>query len=342
GVAGFPNGEVYRISDANPHVYIGRAYLKQIIPLSKEYEKAEDKANQLSGPTPTSYISIAAGKYSIMDFFDNNTYSHDPRTQFYNWALMGNGAWDYPANTRGYTYGLTFELVKPEWAVRFATVMVPKTANGYIMDSKISRSHSETLEFEKRYNLNGQKGTLRMISFLNNARMGSYKEALQWGISHNQAPQVDSTHVLGNTKFGLGLNIEQQINKYTGIFFRAGWNDGKNQTWAFTEIDRTISAGIALNGGLWKRNDDTFGFALIANGLSKDHKNYLKAGGYGFIIGDGTLNYRPEMISEIYYSFRLSNYPMWLSPDYQLILNPAYNNDRGPVHALGIRMHIEL
>lgn len=342
GIAGFPNGEIYRVSAASPQVFIGRAYLKQIFPLSKEYQEAEDGVNQLAGSIPISYISMSIGKYSIMDFFDNNTYSHDPRTQFYNWALMGNGAWDYPANTRGYTYGLTFELIQPKWSFRFSSVMVPKTANGSIMDSRIFRSHAEAFEFEKKYTLNNQKGTFRLMTFFNEARMGSYKEALQWGILHNEAPRIDSARVLGNTKYGFGLNIEQQLNKYIGAFLRAGWNDGKNETWAFTEIDRTISGGIVLNGGMWKRNDDVLGLAFIANGLSQDHKAYLKAGGYGFIIGDGTLSYRPEMITEVYYSLKFGNYPMWLSPDYQFIVNPAYNKDRGPVNAFGFRMHIEM
>lgn len=174
GIAGFPNGEVYRVSDATPQIYIARLYIRQIISLSKETTVIDDAMNQLSGKMPTSYLALTAGKYSLMDFFDNNRFSHDPRTQFYNWALMGNGAWDYPANTRGYTYGLTIELVKPTWAVRYATVLIPTKANGAVMDKKITRSNSQAIEFEHKYNLFGENGTIHFITFLTQARMGSY------------------------------------------------------------------------------------------------------------------------------------------------------------------------
>lgn len=342
GVAGFPNGEVYRVSDPSPHIYIARLYAEQVFPLSSDYEYMEDGFNQLAQLRPVSYIAVSAGKYSVMDFFDKNKYSHDPRTQFYNWALMGNGAWDYPANTRGYTFGLTFEFVKPEWALRFSTVMVPVKANGSVMDFNLNRSRSEALEFEHKYLLGGQPGAIRLMSYFTQARMGSYKQALAWGIIHNVVPDIDSVNRIGTTKYGFGINIEQSVSKNTGMFFRAGWNDGHNETWVFTEIDRHISTGISLNGSLWNRQDDNIGIAQVINGLSEDHKNYLKAGGYGFIIGDGNLNYRMEFITELYYSFKVPHYTFWITPDYQFIINPAYNKDRGPVHAIGIRIHSEL
>lgn len=342
GIAGFPNGEVYRISDASPKIYFARLYLRQVFGLSKEYQKVGDEMNQLSVYQPTSYLAITAGKFSIMDFFDDNKFSHDPRTQFFNWALMGNGAWDYPANTRGYTYGIVAELVKPKWALRLATVMVPITANGAMMDKNVFHSRSEAFEFEHKYNSGNQSGTIRLITFLTEARMGSYKRAIEWGEANHKAPVIDSTNTLGRTKFGFGINVEHNFNNDIGAFFRASWNDGHNETWAFTEIDRAISAGLQLNGIIWNLIDDKLGFALIVNGLSNGHRNYLKAGGYGFIIGDGNLNYQPEMIAELYYSFKLKDYPLWISPDYQFILNPAYNKDRGPVNAFGIRAHIEI
>jgi high affinity Mn2+ porin len=342
GVAGFPNGEVYRVSDPSPHVYIARLYYTQIIPLSDEKEYVKDGLNQLAGYRLASYLSISAGKYSLMDFYDNNQFSHDPRTQFYNWALMGNGAWDYPANTRGYTYGLTFELVKPEWALRYSLVTVPKQANGSQMDLNLKDAHSSALEFEHKYSIGNQNGTIRLLSYLTKARMGNYKEAIDWGIVHSASPVIDSVNKIGNTKFGFGINIEQPITENTGMFFRASWNDGLNETWVFTEIDRHASTGFVFKGSPWNRKDDYLGLALIANGLSADHKDYLKAGGYGFIIGDGNLTYRPEYIFEFLYSFRVTGYPFWISPDYQLIVNPAYNKDRGPVHAFGIRAHLEI
>jgi high affinity Mn2+ porin len=342
GVAGFPNGEVYRVSDPSPHIYIARLYAEQVFPLSGDYEYVEDGFNQLAQLRPVSYIAVSAGKYSVMDFFDKNIYSHDPRTQFYNWALMGNGAWDYPANTRGYTFGLTIELVKPEWALRFSSVMVPLKANGAVMDFNLKRSRSEALEFEHKYSLGSQPGTIRLMGYFTRARMGSYDNALKWGITHDKPPEIDSVGIIGTSKYGFGINIEQSLSKNAGMFLRAGWDDGHNETWTFTEIDRHLSTGLVFNGSLWHRNDDVFGIAQVINGLSEDHKNYLKAGGYGFIIGDGNLNYGMEFITELYYSYKVPHYTFWITPDYQFILNPAYNKDRGPVHVFGIRIHCEL
>lgn len=340
-MAEFPNGEVYRVNDIAPSVYTARLYLKQIFPLSTFTNKVNDDINQLSTFIPTSYFSISVGKFSIMDFFDNNKFSHDPRTQFYNWALMGNGAWNYPANTRGYTYGLVTELVKPKWALRFSTVMVPIAANGPVMDKNILRSHSETLEFEHKYSFGQQSGTIKFMTFITEARMGNYTKAINWSIEHRSIPIIDSTHATGRTKFGVGINVEQNISNCIGLFFRTSWNDGKNETWAFTEIDKAISIGMQLDGKIWNCNHDKIGLAILANGLSNAHRDYLKAGGYGFIIGDGRLSYKPEMISELYYSLKLRGYPFWLSPDYQFIINPAYNKDRDSVHAFGIRAHME-
>ena len=342
GIAAFPNGEIYRVSDPAPQFHTARLFVTQIFPLSDEYKKADEDPNQVSTRLPVSYISVTGGKFSVMDFFDNNSYSHDPRTQFYNWALMGNGAWDYPADTRGYTNGVEAELVKPQWTLRVAAVMVPITANGEVMDGKILRSNSEALEFEHKYTLLGQQGTIRLLGYFNQARMGNYRKAIAWGVAHNTTPCVDSVSQLGNIKYGFGINIEQPLAPYVGSFLRLGWNDGCNETWAFTEIDRTATAGIQLDGTLWKRQDDKLGVALIADGLSKDHEEYLQAGGYGFIIGDGKLNYGAECIGEVYYSFKVPRYNFWISPDYQLVVNPAYNKDRGPVNIFGIRLHAEL
>jgi high affinity Mn2+ porin len=343
GIAGYPNGEIYRVNDPSPHIYIARLWLRQLITLSSQKHFKDDDLNQVPGFEPNSYISINLGKFSIMDFFDNNTFSHDPRTQFYNWALMGNGAWDYPANTRGYTYGLALELVKTSsWAIRYAIVMVATTANGSKMDFTILRSNSQAIEFEKDYKISRHPGVVRIMGYFTQAGMGNYKDAIKWGASHDTIPLLTNSRGDGHTKWGFGLNAEQAVHKFMGLFLRAGWNDGQNETWAFTEIDRHLSAGLSIKSDFWKREGDNFGIAVIINGLSKDHKNFLKAGGYGFIIGDGNLNYSPEFITEVYYNFRFFKKNLWLSPDYQFILNPAYNSDRGPVHAFGIRAHLEI
>ncbi len=342
GVAGFPNGEVYRVSDPKLHFTPARFYLRQIFPLSEKSHYIEEDLNQLASNIPESYFALTAGKFSIMDFFDDNRYSHDPRTQFYNWALMGNGAWDYPADTKGYTYGVVAELVKPRWAIRFASVMVPTTANGSTFDGNFKNANSEALEFEKQILINSLPGEFHLLVFYNEAKMGSYQKALDWGATYNLAPVIDSVQKAGNTKYGFGFSLDQQISKSAGIFFRTSWNEGQYETWMFTEIDRAFSGGFNFKGDIWNRNNDEIGIALIGNGLSDIHKKYIAAGGYGFIIGDGHLNYGNEFITEIYYSFKITMGSLWFSPDYQFIINPAYNKDRGPVHAFGLRAHFEL
>jgi high affinity Mn2+ porin len=171
--------------------------------------------------------------------------------------------------------------------------------------------------------------------------MGNYLQAIEWGKIHKVAPDIDSVQSIGRTKYGFGINVEQSLSKNLGMFLRTGWNDGHNETWAFTEIDHHISFGFMFNGSWWNRKNDNFGIAQIVNGISKEHQDYLKSGGYGFIIGDGNLNYRPEFITELFYSFKLQHYPWWISPDFQYIIDPAYNKDRGPVLVLGIRSHVE-
>jgi high affinity Mn2+ porin len=219
--------------------------------------------------------------------------------------------------------------------------MMPETANGSVMDLNLIHAHAFALEFEKHYYPGGREGIVHILAYLNRAKMGNYRKAVDWGIENSVPPAVDSVGVPGNLKYGFGISFEQPLSDHTGVFIRAGWNDGLNETWVFTEIDRHISAGVVLNGSLWHRKDDVLGLAQVINGISKDHRDYLAAGGYGFIIGDGNLNYKNEYITELYYSFRVTGYPFWFSPDYQFVINPAYNSDRGPVHAFGIRAHCE-
>ena len=342
GVAGFPNGEVYRVSDPSIHVYIARLYLRQLFSLTKSRHYVHDEFNQLAGYEPDSYISLIAGKFSLMDFFDENSMSHDPRTQFYNWALMGNGAWDYPANVRGYDYGVAMEFVRPKWSVRGAFVAMPQEANGQIMEFNVTKSFGTAVEFEKKYLLGHKPGVLRAMAYFNLAPMGNYNQAINLGKHEDTVPDITLTRSPGRTKYGFGINLEQNLDRNFGVFMRAGWNDGQNETWVFTEIERTASLGLNIDGNLWKRDDDNLAVAIILNGISSPHSTYLKSGGMGFIIGDGTLNYSPEFIGEIYYSFQFFGKLLWISPDYQFILNPGYNKDRGPANAFGLRVHIEI
>jgi len=274
----------------------------------------------------------------MADFFDNNEFSHDPREQFMNWALMDNGAWDYAANTRGYILGLYTELGQPDWTLRFSVTMSVTQANGSVWDADVSRANTQNIEYERRYTVNGYKGSFRILGFLNNGKFGNYAEAIA---QNPKAPNVDSTEAYGRHKYGFGISADQYLSKYFGVFARLGYNDGHTQTWFFTEIDRSLSFGGTLKGGLWKRDDDELGLAFIGSGLSSEHRDYLADGGYGFIIGDGRLNYSPEMVAELYYKINAFQKKFWLTPDYQFILHPAYNADRGPVNVFSLRAHVE-
>jgi high affinity Mn2+ porin len=341
GVAGFPNGEVYRVDDVKPKVFLARAFLRQRFRLSDSHvESLVSDLNQIAGEVPSSRLDVTAGKFSLTDVFDDNVYSHDPRTQFMNWALWAPGAWDYAADTRGYNWGIAMQLVLPRWALNFAAVLVPTTANGPNFDPHVGEAHSLNLELVKPFNLIAMTGRLHVIGFWNQANMGSYQEAINDAKASGEAPDLLHTRSY-RSKFGAALGLEQPLSDAVGLFARLSWNDGATETWAFTEIDRSAHVGALIRGHAWNRSDDNIGIAYVANALSIDHSDYLSMGGYGFIIGDGRLNYNLEQIVECFYSARL--FPsFWLSLDNQLIINPAYNKDRGPVvNASAIRGHVE-
>ena len=337
GIAGFPNGETFRVNSVAPAIYIARAFFKQNFEWGKDKDTVQSDANVLGGLKSKRYFSIGAGKFGMADFFDKNNFSHDPRTQFMNWALMDNGAWDYPANTRGYVLGIYTELGQPNWTLRFALTMNVTQANSSIWDRQITKANTQTIEYEKRYQIAGQKGTLRLLGFLNNGKFGNYNLATA---QNQKVPDVTTTQSYGRHKYGFGVNSDQYLTENLGVFAKASYNDGHTETWFFTEIDRSISFGGVLKGSQWEREDDEFGLAFIGNGLSEPHRNYLAAGGYGFIIGDGQLNYSAEMITELYYKFNAYQKKLWLTPDYQFIVHPAYNKDRGPVNVFSIRAHV--
>ncbi len=339
GIAGFTNGEIPRVASATPTLYPARGYVLYTIPLGEEVEHLEDAPNQAAGSAPVERLSIITGKFALTDFFDNNSYSHDPRSQFMNWALMSNGAWDYPADTRGYTIGTMQELKMRNWSLRAANVMEPTTANGPTFDTRIGRNHGTAVEYEHDHKISKREGAVRVLAFDNLEDAGTYREAL-----HEAAggvPDLGPTRRNGTQKYGFGFNVEQQLSDDAGVFGRYGWNDGKTETWAFTEIDRSLSGGLSVKGSHWGRKRDTVGVAAVRNYISGDHRAFLAAGGLGFIIGDGRLdNYRPEQIEEAYYAFAAGG--GWtVTGDFQRINNPAYNHDRGPVSVGTLRLHWE-
>ena len=336
GMAGFPNGEATRVGVPQPTPYFARLFWKQTIGLGGEQEELKDEANQVPGMVDVDRIVIRLGKMAATDLFDDNAYSHDPRNQFLNWSLMFNGAWDYPANVRGYTYGGGIEWNRKNWTLRYGAFAEPAQANGAMIDPHISRALGHAAEFERRYKIGDRPGSAAFLAYLNSAHMGSYRQAIA---EMPVDPDITQTRAY-RVKYGFGLSVEQELMDGIGAFARAGWNDGQTESWAFTEIDRTISCGLQFAGSRWRRPNDRLGLAVVFNGLSNAHRDYLTAGGIGFIVGDGRLRYGPEEIAEIYYNFALKP-GMVIALDFQGVNNPGYNRDRGPAAIAAIRLHYE-
>jgi high affinity Mn2+ porin len=256
------------------------------------------------------------------------------------WGIMYNGAWDYPADTRGYTWGWVHEFHTRRWTLRYASAAEPKLANGLRFDRRLFRDRGDMFEGEVRYSPRSHAGVLRLLSYINHTDSGDYGKALQLAAATNTVPDINKTLQPGTLKYGFGINMEQEITKNVGVFARLGWNDGKTEDFAFTAIDRLATGGVSVSGARWKRPGDTAATEFTASGLSAVHALYLSRGGLDFIIGDGRLNYAPEYIWESYYNARLLK-GFFATLDAQYITNPAYNQDRGPLWAYSLRFHLE-
>lgn len=341
GIADFPNGEMPRVASATPKPYLARAYVQQDFGFGSEREFFDSEENQLAGSRPMNRYTLIVGKFSAEDFFDNNSYSHDPRTQFMSWGTMYNGAFDYPADTRGYTWGWVNELHTKSWSLRYAGLGEPKVANGPQIDRRVLVNRGDVFEIERRYASGPHQGAIRLLSSLLHTDSGTYGEAIRLAEETHTTPDVTLTRHPGNLKYGFGISAEQAITRDIGVFTRLGWNDGKTESFAFTAIDRIATGGVSVVGRRWKRPEDTVASALSVGGLSAVHAQYLAMGGLDFIIGDGRLHYGPESVWESYYSARL--WPAFFATfDLQHVNNPGYNQDRGPVWIESIRLHIEV
>ncbi|MFO0934988.1 MAG: carbohydrate porin [Gemmataceae bacterium] len=336
GMAGFPNGEATRTGLLEPTPYIARLFIRQVFGLGGGTEEVPDGVNQVAGTRDRNRLTFQLGKMAAPDIIGDNPYSHDPRTQFLNWSLMFNGAWDYPANVRGYTYGGTVELTLGDWAFTYGVFGEPAEANGADIDPRILNAQGHVVEIEKALILGDRPGKIRIIPFLNRANMGNYREALALSPVN---PDIMATRSY-RMKYGVFVNYEQELTDTLSLIARAGWNNGQSETWAFTEIDQTAVLGLLIKGTEWGRPADRVGIAGVMNGLSNAHRDYLAAGGVGFIVGDGQLRYSPESILEMYYNCQLRE-GLFVTLDFQGVLNPAYNRDRGPVGILGLRTHFE-
>ena len=341
GLANSPNGELPRVASAEPKPYLARLYLSHDFGFGSEVESFDSEENQLAGERPMTRYTITVGRFTVTDFFDNNRYSHDPRTQFMGWAVMYNGAWDYPADTRGYTWGWVHELHTKNWSFRYGSAAMPRVANGMQLDRRVFVDRGDVFEQERRFEVRKHPGVIRVLEYLNHADAGTYSKSIELAKQTGTVPDITATRQPGTRKYGFGINAEQEITKNIGIFGRLAWSEGKTESFAFTAIDRLATGGVSITGERWRRPFDTIATELTVSGLARVHARYLALGGYDFLIGDGRLQYGPEYVEESYYSARL--FPgFFTSIDYQHVANPAYNQDRGPVSIWSIRLHWEI
>jgi high affinity Mn2+ porin len=336
GAAGFPNGEAQKSNFPYPHYNTSRLFLRQTFGFGGEQEELASGPGQLSGKVDVSRLTVQAGKFAVLDVFDGNSYAKDTRKDFMNWSMWAPGAFDYSADKVGLTYGATAELNQKQWALRSGYFLMQSVSNANSFDTKVFERGTYALELETRFSLFSQPGKLRTIAWLNSAFSGSYRETL-----NNPAFNLDIAQTrTGRVKYGYVVSLEQALTDEVGVFGRWSWNDGKTEIMAFTDIDASLSLGASIKGTRWGRPDDVVGIGGAINALSRDHRDFIAAGGLGVLIGDGQLNYRRERILESYYAFAL-NKQLTLTGDYQLITNPAYNADRGPVHVFSGRLHGE-
>jgi high affinity Mn2+ porin len=347
GLAGYPNIDVVRTpglgSPLSAAPYVARAIFRYVLPLSDESEDTEVGALGMLESLPVKRLEFRIGKLSLADFLDVNVVGSDSHFQFMNWTIVNNGAWDYAADTRGYTYAAILEYDDRSWAIRFAEAMMPTAANANTLDGDLPRARGENLELELHPNIIAQKPTkIRLLSYVNHANMGDYREAIDLFLAgKTPTPDVEATRREGRVKYGFGINLEQQVSAHMRAFGRLGWNEGRHESFAYTEVNQTVSLGVDYSGDQWHRRHDKVGLAFVSNGISGDHREYLKLGGLGFLLGDGTLTYGRENILEGYYNAHFWR-GLYGAIDLQHINNPGYNRDRGPVWVPAVRLHIEL
>jgi len=338
GLGGFTNGEIARTSGPNPTFYRARLFARQTWGFGGGSESVQSDANQLAGSVDRRRLVLTAGNLAVLDIFDDNRFSHDPRTQFLNWSLMTHGAYDYAADARGYSWGFALEYFHDASTLRAGRFIQPKEPNQLALDPRVFKHYGDQVEIERAYALANRPGKLRILVFRNVARMAGYQDALDLAAQAGGAPDINAVRTVERVKHGLGLNFEQEISPTVGLFGRASWADGQTETYAFTEIDRSLSGGVSVKGGAFGRARDSLGIAYVRNGLSTAHRDYLGAGGLGFFLGDGALNYRPENILEAYYSLNVAKNTLF-SADFQRISNLGYNADRGPATVVSARLH---
>lgn len=342
GLAGAPDLDIVRNPLLSKAPYLGRGMIHKVFALSKD--KVENSRNFLSlfDELPRRRLEIRFGKFSMVDFFDLNSVGSDTHFQFANWTVDNNGAYDYAADTRGYTVGLVGEFQDRNWGFRFSEGLMPKVANGIDLVWRPWQVHAENFEYELRKGILPKKGgVVRVLAFTNYANMGIYREAIAQ-FKEGLVPVPDITHHPWHItrKYGFGVNLEQNLTRNLTAFARFGWNNGKTESFAYTEVDQTFAGGVGANGAWWRRKYDRAGVALVTNAIAKDHQEYLADGGLGFLLGDGALHYGRENIVESYYTAHVWR-GIYVAPGLQHFVNPGYNRDRGPVLIPSLRLHLE-
>ena len=337
GVAGFLSGEAYKVGADYPYARLPRTFIRQTIDLGGESAKVDAGINQFAGSQTANRLVITIGKFAVTDIFDNNKYAHDPRNDFMNWALVDTGTFDYAADSWGYTYGAAAEWYQGNWTVRGGLFDLSIIPNSPDLDPTFQQ-FQWVGEIERRYDLWGHPGKIAVTGFLSRGRMGTFADAIALAAITGGPADIAAVREY-QSRGGVSMNIEQEITSDLGAFLRAGWANGNIEPYEFTDIDRTVAAGLAVKGTQWSRPDDTVGLAGVVNGISAEHEAFLNAGGLGILVGDGILPHPgPEQIIETYYSYALSSSTK-VTFDYQLIVNPGYNTDRGPVNVFAGRFH---
>jgi len=338
GVAGFPSAEAYKVGASYPYARLHRAFIRQTIDLGGETKKVESDLNQFAGSQTSNRLVFTIGKFNAVDVFDTNKYAHDPRNDFMNWAIADTGTYDYAADSWAYTYGAAAEWYQGPWTLRGGLFDLSIAPNTIELDPRFDQFQWDG-EIERRYDLWGHSGKIAVTGFLNRGRMGSFEDAIALAEMIGGPADIAAVRKY-QSRGGVSANLEQEITSDLGAFVRAGWANGNVEPYEFTDIDRTVAAGLSLSGRQWGRPDDTVGLAGIVNGISKIHEEFLNDGGLGILVGDGILPHPgPEQIIETYYELPVSYLKLTL--DYQFIVNPGYNEDRGPVSVFAARLHAQ-
>jgi high affinity Mn2+ porin len=343
GAAGFPSAEAYKLGSAYPYARVQRYFVRQTIDLGGETVKADADINQFAGSQTANRLVLTVGKFAVVDIFDTNKYANNAKSDFLNWSVVNAGSFDYAGDGWGYSYGAAAEWYQGRFTLRGGIFDLSATPAGGISPTGADLDPTFDQfqlvgEIEERHELWGQPGKLKITGFLSRGRAGSFQDAVDLALATGQPADVNAVRMY-SSRPGVSLNLEQQVSENWGVFARAGWADGNIEPWDFTDIDRSVSAGVSINGKQWGRPDDTIGIAGVVNGISAEHVAFLNAGGLGILVGDGMLPHPgPEQIIETYYSYALSSSTK-VTFDYQLIVNPAYNTDRGPVNVFAGRFH---